>query len=178
MQISTDEGPESNNKLLKSARSSKRIDPSSRQVFNNLTSPGDKNIENLSEGDTIDVNRIYTPWSRWSRCSRRCKQKRERRCSAPQICGSAVVRMERGCHSDRCRGRDFHFVRKRKKLGRKTKVTIMKCPSCYNQDHARSRCGETEPFTPSGAGGAPALTSASPPGPSPADTRQSAAKSR
>ena len=30
--------------------------------------------------------------------------------------------MERGCHSDRCRGRDFHIVRKRKKLGRKTKV--------------------------------------------------------
>ena len=124
MQIPTDEGQESNNKLIKSARSSKRIDPSRRQDFNNLTSPSDKNIDNLSEGDTIDVNRIYTPWSRWSRCSRKCKQKRERRCAVPQICGSAVVRMERGCHSDRCRGRDFHIVRKRKKLGRKTKVTI------------------------------------------------------
>ena len=33
--------------------------------------------------------------------------------------------MERGCHSDRCRGRDFHIVRKRKKLGRKTKVTVI-----------------------------------------------------
>ena len=84
MQISPDGNPESNNELLKSGTSLRRIDPFRRKDFN-LTSPGDENIENLSDGDKIDVNRIYTSWSRWSRCSRKCKQKRERRCAVPQV---------------------------------------------------------------------------------------------
>ena len=42
----------------------------------------------------------------------------------------------------------------------------------------RFRCGEIGHFTPSGAGGLPALTSASPPGPSHANTLQSAGRSR
>ena len=54
----------------------------------------------------------------------------------------------------------------------------MKDHPCYYHDHARFRCGETGHFTPSGAGGAPALTSVSPPGPSPANTPQFAVKSR
>ena len=62
----------------------RRIDPFRRKDIN-LTSPGDENIENLSDGDKIDVNHIYTSWSRWSRCSRKCKQKRERRCAVPQV---------------------------------------------------------------------------------------------
>ena len=94
----------------------------------NLTSDS---VGGTLEGETeVDINRIYSPWSRWSRCSRRCKQvspdlsrmvskyiyliilqRRERVCSVPAVCGAAVVRMERGCHSDRCRGRDFSIVR-------------------------------------------------------------------
>ena len=41
--------------------------------------------------------------------------------------------MERGCHSDRCRGRDFHIVRKRKKLGRKTKVQMRRNRAFYSK---------------------------------------------
>ena len=75
--------------------------------------------------EEADISSLYTSWSRWSRCSRRCKQRRERQCAVPEVCGGAVVKMERGCHSDRCRGRDFHIVRRRK-LGRKTKNQVKK----------------------------------------------------
>ena len=37
----------------------------------NLTSD---NVDGTLEGEEVDINRIYSPWSRWSRCSRRCKQ--------------------------------------------------------------------------------------------------------
>ena len=38
----------------------------------NLTSDS---VGGTLEGETeVDINRIYSPWSRWSRCSRRCKQ--------------------------------------------------------------------------------------------------------
>merc|ERR1712106_278230 len=82
--------------------------------------------------EEMDISEIYTSWSRWSRCSRRCKQKRERECAVPSICGSAVVKMERGCHSDRCRGRDFHIVRK-KKLGRKRKNQMKRNRAFYTK---------------------------------------------
>ena len=88
----------------------------------------------------VDINQIYTHWSRWSRCSRKCKQRRERRCAVPSICGSAVVKMERGCHSDRCRGRDFHIVRKRKKLGRKTKNQMKRNKAFYSKWTRWSQC--------------------------------------
>ena len=89
--------------------------------------------------EEMDVSEIYTSWSRWSRCSRRCKQKRERQCAVPSICGSAVVKMERGCHSDRCRGRDFHIVRK-KKLGRKTKNQMKRNRAFYTKWSRWTQC--------------------------------------
>lgn len=89
----------------------------------------------------MDINEIYTSWSRWSRCSRRCKQRRERQCAVPDICGSAVVKMERGCHSEKCRGRDFHIVRK-KKLGRKTKNQMKRNRAFYSKWTRWSQCSD------------------------------------
>ena len=140
----------------------------------NLTSGG---VGGSLEGDEVDINRIYSPWSRWSRCSRRCKQvspdlsrkvskyiyliilqRRERVCSVPAVCGAAVVRMERGCHSDRCRGRDFSIVRwgqtvlvvrivtpvtihrRRQKLGRKTKQQMRRHRQFYSRWSRWSPC--------------------------------------
>ena len=80
----------------------------------------------------MNIDEIYTDWTRWSRCSRHCKQKRARHCALPHICGSAVIKMERGCHSDRCRGRDFHIVRK-KKLRRKTKNQLKRNRAFYTK---------------------------------------------
>ena len=97
--------------------------------------------ENDVNEDEMDISEIYTSWSRWTRCSRRCKQKRERQCAVPSICGSAVVKMERGCHSDRCRGRDFHIVRK-KKLGKKTKTQMKKNRAFYTKWSRWSQCSD------------------------------------
>ena len=80
----------------------------------------------------MEISAIYTSWSGWSRCSRKCKQKRQRHCAVPSVCGSAVIKMERGCHSDRCRGRDFHIVRK-KKLRRKTKNQLKRNRAFYTK---------------------------------------------
>lgn len=90
--------------------------------------------EEVKEDDPNEreISAIYTSWTRWSRCSRNCKQKRQRHCAVPAICGSAVIKMERGCHSDRCRGRDFHIVRK-KKLRRKTKNHLKRNRSFYTK---------------------------------------------
>ena len=96
LQNALDESPDSNSELIKSGRALRRRDHSRRKHFN-LTLSHDETIDDLSEGDQIDINRIYTPWSRWSRCSRRCKQKRERRCAEPQVrsCGITRVNMDR-----------------------------------------------------------------------------------
>ena len=90
--------------------------------------------------EEVNIDEIYTSWSRWSRCSRRCKQRRERRCSNPDVCGSAVIKMERGCHSEMCRGRDFHIVRKKKKLGRKTKHHMKRNRAFYSKWTQWSQC--------------------------------------
>ena len=92
--------------------------------------------------EEVDINDIYTGWSRWSRCSRKCKQKRERRCAVASVCGSAVVRMERGCHSEMCRGRDFHIVRKKKKLGRKTRTQMKRNRAFYSKWTRWSQCSD------------------------------------
>ena len=102
----------------------------------------DKSRDSRDDGEEVDINEIYTGWSRWSRCSRKCKQKRERRCAVPSVCGSAVVRMERGCHSERCRGRDFHIVRKKKKLGRKTRTQMKRNRAFYSKWTHWSQCSD------------------------------------
>ena len=92
----------------------------------------DQEKKNGTISDEADIDELYTEWGRWSKCSRRCKQKRQRHCAAPDICGTAVVKMERGCHSDRCRGLDFHIVRK-KKMRRKTKNQLKRNRAFYTK---------------------------------------------
>ena len=41
----------------------------------------------------INVNNIYTPWTRWSRCKKKCKQVRKRFCTLSAICGSNVLKV-------------------------------------------------------------------------------------
>lgn len=50
---------------------------------------------------------IYTGWSKWSRCSKRCKQARIRRCNSPLQCGNGVLKEERTCTGRRCRSKPF-----------------------------------------------------------------------
>ncbi|XP_069947479.1 uncharacterized protein [Cherax quadricarinatus] len=55
---------------------------------------------------------LYTDWTNWSRCSRRCKQRRRRSCRVPAVCGTAVLKEERSCTGGRCSGRrPFHIIR-------------------------------------------------------------------
>ena len=44
---------------------------------------------------TIDMDKIYTPWSNWSkRCKRKgYKQVRRRRCAVPAICGNYIIKV-------------------------------------------------------------------------------------
>ena len=89
----------------------------------------------------MDIDELYSDWGRWSKCSRRCKQKRQRHCAVPSICGTAVVKMERGCHSDRCRGQDFHIVRK-KKMRRKTKNQLKRNRAFYTKWSRWTACSD------------------------------------
>lgn len=100
----------------------------------------DKNSHVITE-EEMDIDELYTSWGRWSKCSRRCKQKRQRLCSKPSVCGNAVVKMERGCHSDRCRGQDFHIVRK-KKMRRKTKNQLKRNRAFYTKWSRWTPCSE------------------------------------
>lgn len=55
---------------------------------------------------------LYTEWTNWSRCSRRCRQRRRRSCHVPAVCGTAVLKEERSCTGGQCSGRrTFHIIR-------------------------------------------------------------------
>ncbi|XP_050738022.1 vitamin K-dependent protein C-like [Eriocheir sinensis] len=54
---------------------------------------------------------LYSEWTNWSRCSRRCRQRRRRSCRVPIVCGSAVQKEERTCSGGRCGRRPFHIIR-------------------------------------------------------------------
>lgn len=53
-----------------------------------------------------DRNSLYSSWSTWSRCNRKCKQIRTRHCRNPSECGTNLLREERACFKDKCRNRD------------------------------------------------------------------------
>ncbi|KAK3878927.1 hypothetical protein Pcinc_016470 [Petrolisthes cinctipes] len=70
-------------------------------------------LSDLGPHDLADLGgNLYTGWSTWSRCSRRCKQRRRRSCRVSAVCGKAVLKEERGCAGGRCSGRrPFHIIR-------------------------------------------------------------------
>ncbi|XP_055945560.1 plasma kallikrein-like [Argiope bruennichi] len=51
---------------------------------------------------TVEEEEIFSPWTRWSRCSRRCTQKRTRRCIHPIVCDRDVLKEQRVCKIARC----------------------------------------------------------------------------
>lgn len=46
---------------------------------------------------------MYSEWSKWSKCRRRCKQVRTRICMSPSHCQSNIQKEERSCTGDKCR---------------------------------------------------------------------------
>ena len=51
--------------------------------------------DQIMDPKTIEIDAIYTPWTNWSRCKRKCKgkQMRKRYCKIPAICGSNVLKV-------------------------------------------------------------------------------------
>ncbi|CAL1261129.1 unnamed protein product [Larinioides sclopetarius] len=56
----------------------------------------------VQSNSTVEEEDVFSPWTRWSRCSRRCTQKRIRRCIHPFACDRDVVREKRVCKIGRC----------------------------------------------------------------------------
>jgi rRNA maturation endonuclease Nob1 len=81
--------------------SSKRVRKSNRDLVRSslvsredLSLEEDVRLEDLGLNPLeIDVNNIYTPWTRWSRCKKKCKQVRKRFCTLSAICGSNVLKV-------------------------------------------------------------------------------------
>lgn len=46
---------------------------------------------------------IYSEWTPWSRCRKRCKQVRTRVCIAQEYCSSTILKEERNCTGGRCK---------------------------------------------------------------------------
>jgi hypothetical protein len=51
---------------------------------------------------TLSYDDIYSEWSKWSKCRRRCKQVRTRQCVSTDYCGSTILKEERGCRGGKC----------------------------------------------------------------------------
>ncbi|KAI1292237.1 Coagulation factor X [Halotydeus destructor] len=50
----------------------------------------------------LTFNDVYSEWSAWKRCNRRCKQVRTRVCKVNEVCGTTILKEERGCTGDKC----------------------------------------------------------------------------
>ncbi len=66
-------------------------------VRSSVVSRGGLSLEDDKDLDLnpleINVNNIYTPWTRWSRCKKKCKQVRKRYCTLPAMCGTNVLKV-------------------------------------------------------------------------------------
>ncbi|XP_027204536.1 uncharacterized protein LOC113798233 [Dermatophagoides pteronyssinus] len=65
--------------------------------------PTVKSNDNSTLNDTKNSTSIYSEWSSWSRCRKRCKQIRTRICIQSDQCQSNIQKEERNCTGDRCR---------------------------------------------------------------------------
>ena len=85
--------------------STQSVQPSKPKKVNSmLLKSGEENLprkergrlwieSNLDNPKNIEIDDIYTPWTRWSGCRKKCKQRRKRFCTMPTICGSNVLRV-------------------------------------------------------------------------------------
>ena len=60
---------------------------------------------NYGEAPSDDV--LYSKWTKWSRCRKKCRQVRRRRCINYERCGKTILKETRPCNKGRsCRNRN------------------------------------------------------------------------
>ena len=65
---------------------------------------------------------IYSRWSKWSRCRKKCRQVRRRRCINPTRCGRTILKETRPCNRRRsCKSQQRGANRKNRQKGNKRK---------------------------------------------------------
>ena len=75
---------------------------------------------NYGEAPSDDV--LYSKWTKWSRCRKKCRQVRRRRCINYERCGKTILKETRPCNKGRsCRNRN-NRQRGNKRKGRGNKV--------------------------------------------------------
>ncbi|XP_013386306.1 plasminogen [Lingula anatina] len=45
----------------------------------------------------MNFDYIYSQWSSWSKCNKRCKERRTRQCIKKDVCGNSVIKERRAC---------------------------------------------------------------------------------
>lgn len=70
-----------------------------------LEQPLSSNTTDTPKLDRVSYDDIYSEWSKWSKCRKRCKQVRTRVCKSPAFCQSTILKEERNCTGDRCQAR-------------------------------------------------------------------------
>ncbi|GAB6033673.1 hypothetical protein CHUAL_013731 [Chamberlinius hualienensis] len=83
--------------------------PAVHLLTNSTLSPTASSRSQISD-DNDFKNAIYSPWSAWTSCSRKCKQERSRQCNVPRRCENIMVKEERSCAGRRCRKQPFTIV--------------------------------------------------------------------
>ena len=97
-------------------------------------------IKSGGESNHIGVDEIYTPWSRWSKCRRKCKQIRKRMCAMPEICGKNILKEERPCKRCSRRKKSNFRIVKRIKLSRRAKGLLRLNRAFYSKWTRWSKC--------------------------------------
>ena len=72
-----------------------------KKVVNYLRSMQDAlNIKEIAKQVSLDAN--YTPWTQWTRCSKRCRQRRTRRCLPQSPSNCENQKQSRPCTGHKC----------------------------------------------------------------------------
>lgn len=125
----------------------------------------------INYDETPSDDAVYSRWSKWSRCRRRCRQVRRRRCINPDRCGKTILKETRPCNRRRsCKNKSRnnpgnykpkgkkskrkgtrvrsqtgelqHIVRK-KKLSKKSKGKLRKNSAFYSKWSKWTRCSDS-----------------------------------
>ena len=76
----------------------------------------------INHDETPSDDALYSRWSKWSRCRRRCRQVRRRRCINTDRCGKTILKETRPCNRRRsCKNKSRVIHGKNKPKGKKPK---------------------------------------------------------
>ena len=68
-----------------------------RRKFKEFRSPNEDEAEreakNSREVQKKSSSELYSGWSRWTRCNKRCVQKRRKKCRKSSVCDNAIIRV-------------------------------------------------------------------------------------